>query len=49
MSLGEDGGKIDGVGPEPWLNVPMGLHSEVPIDGIVDGAGEGVKKCFSSY
>ncbi|CAF9910037.1 MAG: hypothetical protein GOMPHAMPRED_006933 [Gomphillus americanus] len=36
-SLGKN---IDDAGPNPWLDVPLGLHSEVPVDATVSGANE---------
>ena len=33
-----DGRSVDDLGANPWLNAPMGLHSEVPIDETVSFA-----------
>ena len=38
------GKTIDDAGPNPWLDVPVGLHSEVPIDATVSGANEQLAK-----
>ena len=43
-----DGQSIDDLGPNPWLGVPMGLESQVPIDETVEGANAAIKEYSSS-